>query len=98
MLSIKKIVFNRYFVPFHLHFRVYDEALLRHVWRIGATPCALPPTGTDLPFLNSLGDTAVDFDIAPPRVSKVADTNTSETINSMNVSVVFNLFAFETRN
>lgn len=58
------------------------------MWRIGATPCALPPTGTDLPYLNSLGDTAVDFDIAPPRVSKAAETNNDETINSINVSPI----------
>lgn len=72
---------------------VYEEAVLRHVWRIGAIPCALPPTDSHLPYLNSLGDTAVDFDIAPPRVVKSNNENTGiETTNTKdNVSVtVFN--------
>lgn len=58
---------------------VYDDLKFRHVWRIGATPCALPPTDTNLPYLNSLGDTAIDFDIAPPRV-------VTEDINQVNVN------------
>ncbi|XP_058060912.1 nuclear pore complex protein Nup88 [Anopheles bellator] len=61
--------------------RVYDVDSLRHVWRIGPTPtpqavtaAGSSPTGkpgaiaSKLAYLNSLGDTAVDFDIAPPRV------------------------------
>lgn len=75
-----------------VHYRVYDEAKCRHVWRIGATPCAVPPTDTHLPYLNSLGDTAIDFDIAPPRVVPATTDNTSAVITeisslSMNVSV-----------
>lgn len=58
--------------------RVFDDSKLRHVWRIGPSPIALPPTGTTLPFLTSLGDTAVDFDIAPPRVSATAADNEKE--------------------
>lgn len=61
--------------------------MLRYVWRIGALPCALPPTDSRLPYLNSLGDTAVDFDIAPPRVVKSNnDTGMFDTTN-FNVSV-----------
>lgn len=49
--------------------RVYDDLKLQHVWKIGPTPCAVPPTKSSLPYLNSLGDTAVDFDISAPRVT-----------------------------
>lgn len=38
----------------------------------------MPPTGKDVPFLNSLGDTAVDFDIGQPRV--VSSKNEGNTI------------------
>ncbi|KAJ6633185.1 Nuclear pore complex protein Nup88 [Pseudolycoriella hygida] len=48
--------------------RVYDEEVLSHVWRVGPLPTAKPPTVSNVPFLNILGDTAVDFDFAPPRV------------------------------
>lgn len=55
--------------------RVYEESKLKHVWKIGPTPCAAPPTNQSLPYLNSLGDTAVDFDIAPPRVLDTTGDN-----------------------
>lgn len=74
-----------------LFYRVYDEAKCRRIWRLGATPCALPPTDSQLPYLNSLGDTAIDFVIAPPRVVVAANENNSDLMNdslanSMNVS------------
>lgn len=59
-----------------MSYRVYDESVLKHVWRIGPMPYASPATGSSYPFLNSLGDTAVDFDIIPPR-------NVPATENSM---------------
>lgn len=41
------------------------------VWRVGQVPCAVSPLqpsgGASTPYLSALGDTAVDFDIAPPR-------------------------------
>lgn len=40
----------------------------QHSWRIGPTPCAFPPTDKKVAYLDGLGDTAIDFDIAPPRV------------------------------
>lgn len=61
--------------------RVYDEAKCRHIWRIGTTPCALPPTNSTLPYLNSLGDTAIDFAIAPLRVATHNDTFDDTTTN-----------------
>lgn len=48
--------------------RVYNEFELFDVWRVGPIPNFAPPTDSNLPFLNSLGDTAVDFDIAPERL------------------------------
>lgn len=48
--------------------RVYDEYKLHRIWKIGPTPRAVAPTKTSLTYLNSLGDTAIDFDIAAPRV------------------------------
>lgn len=64
--------------------RVYDESKLQHIWKIGPTPCALPPTKSSLPFLNSLGDTAVDFDISAPRLTGTMNTTTAanETIGN----------------
>lgn len=57
--------------------RVYEDGKLQHIWKIGPTPCARPPTKSSLPYLNSLGDTAVDFDISAPRVTTSANTTTA---------------------
>lgn len=57
--------------------RVYDDGKLQHIWKIGPTPCAVPPTKSSLPFLTSLGDTAVDFDISAPRVTMAMNTTTA---------------------
>uniref|UniRef100_A0A1B0CE61 Putative nuclear pore complex nup88/rnup84 component n=1 Tax=Lutzomyia longipalpis TaxID=7200 RepID=A0A1B0CE61_LUTLO len=51
--------------------RVYHEENLKHVWRIGPMPKLGVTNGTTLPSLLDLGDTAVDFDISPPRVSSL---------------------------
>lgn len=48
--------------------RVYDEFKLFDIWRVGPAPNFAPRTDSSIPFLNSLGDTAVDFDIAPERL------------------------------
>lgn len=47
--------------------RVYDESSLKNVWRIGPVPnyAALEK---NLSYLKGLGDTAVDFDIAPAKI------------------------------
>ncbi|XP_031625800.1 nuclear pore complex protein Nup88 [Contarinia nasturtii] len=66
--------------------RTYDEAKLQHIWKIGPTPCA--PTRSSLPYLNSLGDTAVDFDISAPRVTAMANANT--TLNTTNNDTTVN--------
>lgn len=57
--------------------RVYDDGKLQHIWKIGPTPCAMPPTKSAIPFLNSLGDTAIDFDISAPRVTIPATNNST---------------------
>lgn len=68
--------------------RVYDEDVLSHVWRIGPMPCAVPPTRSHVPFLNSLGDTAVDFDIAPPRVVPSSGNDTLNLNHSTKESTI----------
>jgi nuclear pore complex protein Nup88 len=70
-------------------FRIYDEFTLRHIWRIGPIPSAVPPTESMLPFLNSLGDTAVDFDIAPPRVVNSNDVAKDANLTLISVSTFF---------
>ncbi|EAT41920.1 AAEL006488-PA, partial [Aedes aegypti] len=52
--------------------RVYDVDSLRHVWRVGPSPGLLA-------YLSSLGDTAVDFDIAPPRVVSATVNGSDDT-------------------
>lgn len=63
--------------------RVYDDDKLQHVWKIGPTPCAMPPTKSSIPFLNCLGDTAIDFDISAPRVAMSATSNNNTMSNEM---------------
>ncbi|XP_065090306.1 nuclear pore complex protein Nup88-like isoform X2 [Ochlerotatus camptorhynchus] len=80
--------------------RVYDVDSLRHVWRVGPSPGLVStlagsppgPGSAKLAYLSSLGDTAVDFDIAPPRVVSAAtamatgssdDTTLSRTVTMM---------------
>lgn len=69
---------------------------MRHVWRVGPIPCAIPPTSSvggggggspaqQSPYLHSLGDTAVDFDIAPPRVVSTGDD--TRDVNSSQINV-----------
>lgn len=64
------------------------------VWRVGPVPCGLPVSGSSAPYLSGLGDTAVDFDIAPPRVvangvadESVANRDSSGLHNSTTISV-----------
>ncbi|XP_069683865.1 nuclear pore complex protein Nup88 isoform X2 [Periplaneta americana] len=51
-------------------FRLYEtggsEPQLKQVWPLGRQPSATLSSGPRLPFLVGLGDTAVDFDFAPP--------------------------------
>ena len=50
--------------------RLYEtggkEPTLKQVWQLGRQPTAALSSGPRLPFLVGLGDTAVDFDFAPP--------------------------------
>ncbi|XP_058448960.1 nuclear pore complex protein Nup88 [Malaya genurostris] len=56
----------------------------------GAGSCSSSSSSAKLAYLNSLGDTAVDFDIAPPRVVSVgADTN--DTLSAMTGMMRYNL-------
>lgn len=57
------------------------------MWPIGLKP---PTSGADLSMLSGLGDTAVDFDIAPRRMAaadaEVNNATLDESIRSINVS------------
>ena len=67
---------------------MYGELTLRHVWRIGPLPCSQSSGsigngnrsstggggGGTAGVLYSLGEIAVDFDIAPPRIAVVSTT------------------------
>lgn len=69
--------------------RVYEESKLKRIWKIGTTPCAAPPSNASLPYLNSLGDTAVDFDIGAPRVfdgPSSENTTLNDTASSVGAS------------
>lgn len=68
--------------------RVYDDGKLQHIWKIGPTPCALPPTKPSIPFLNSLGDTAIDFDVSAPRATVTATNNDTASHDIGNVKSV----------
>lgn len=49
--------------------RVYDESILKHIWRVGPVP-NYAAVEKNLSYLQSLGDTAVDFDIAPAKIKE----------------------------
>ncbi|XP_052868926.1 nuclear pore complex protein Nup88 [Anopheles cruzii] len=83
--------------------RVYDVDSLRHVWRIGPTPTpqAVTAAGSSpggaitsklSTYLNSLGDTAVDFDIAPPRVVSSAGPGAGASIGDISNSTASTTF------
>ncbi|XP_023725577.1 nuclear pore complex protein Nup88 isoform X3 [Cryptotermes secundus] len=52
-----------------------NEPQLQQVWPLGRQPTAALSSGPRLPFLVGLGDTAVDFDFAPPVPSENEDPN-----------------------
>lgn len=65
--------------------RMYDESVLKQVWRVGPVP-NYAAVEKNLSYLKSLGDTAVDFDIAP---AKIRDDYQNETIGS-NIDTINN--------
>lgn len=55
---------------------------MTHVWRIGPVPnCAA--VKKNLSFLQSLGETAVDFDIAPPNIIESSESQFNETYDGI---------------
>lgn len=56
--------------------RMYDESVLKQIWHVGATPNNAA-VEKNLSYLKSLGDTAVDFEIAPPISRKNSSLNDS---------------------
>jgi nuclear pore complex protein Nup88 len=59
--------------------RLYDEANLKHVWRCGPIPNTAA-VEKNLSYLQGLGDTAVDFDVAPAKLRDETGLNFNETI------------------
>lgn len=71
-------------------FRIYDEFNLKQVWRVGPVPNN-SAVEKNFSYLKSLGDTAVDFDIAPARVLDSFNDNSeldiiNNSINSLSIS------------
>uniref|UniRef100_A0A0A1XHN4 Nuclear pore complex protein Nup88 n=1 Tax=Zeugodacus cucurbitae TaxID=28588 RepID=A0A0A1XHN4_ZEUCU len=70
--------------------RVYDNSTLRHVWKVGPVPMKSDNSLNSSTAL-SLGEFAVDFDIAPTLASKEdAVLNSSTTINNNNTKDTLN--------
>jgi nuclear pore complex protein Nup88 len=60
--------------------RIYDESNLKHVWRCGPIP-NYAAVEKNLSYLQSLGDIAVDFDIAPAKLRDDMSHNFNDTID-----------------
>ena len=65
--------------------RIYEESNLKHVWRVGPLPNNAA-VEKNLSYLQSLGDTAVDFDIAPPQIREDACLDKTD-LDSINMSM-----------
>lgn len=70
--------------------RMYDESNLKHVWRVGPMP-NYSAVENSFSYLKGLGDTAVDFDIAPAKVREdnpsLLNDTTENYIDSINNSL-----------
>lgn len=66
--------------------RIYDDKNLKHVWRVGPVP-DYAAVRKNLSYLESLGDTAVDFDIAPARVREDVNESIEHTLDTINNSL-----------
>lgn len=69
--------------------RIFDESTLKHTWRVGSVPSNVA-VEKNLSYLQCLGDTAVDFDIAPPRMIEEQSNpfnDTNDAIDSINQSL-----------
>lgn len=66
--------------------RTYDESSLKHIWRVGPVP-NYAAVEKNLSYLQSLGDTAVDFDIASADVKKEENQNDSLELDNINSSI-----------
>lgn len=54
--------------------RMYDDGNLKHIWRVGPLTNQSNAAKT-FSYIRSLGDTAIDFDIAPAQISSINDQN-----------------------
>lgn len=66
--------------------RMYDESTLKHSWRVGPIP-NYAAVEKNLSYLQCLGDTAVDFDIAPARIRDDLDFNETSDLEIINNSI-----------
>lgn len=67
--------------------RMYEESTLKHTWRVGPVP-NFAAVGKNLSYLQCLGDTAVDFDIAPPKIREdVSGFNETADLDIINNSL-----------
>ncbi|CAO1403688.1 unnamed protein product [Diamesa serratosioi] len=69
---------------------MYDESNLKQIWRVGPIPNN-SAVEKNFSYLQSLGDTAVDFDIAPAKVLNGFNDNSeldiiNNSINSLSIS------------
>lgn len=63
---------------------MFEESTLKHTWRIGPMPSAVA-IARNLSFLEPLGDTAIDFDIAPPKLrEEFLNNETYDHIENLN--------------
>lgn len=66
--------------------RIYDESSLKHVWRVGPQP-NYAAVEKNLSYLKSLGDTAVDFDIAPANLREDYTDTIESHLDNINSSL-----------
>lgn len=62
---------------------MFEESTLKHTWRIGPLPSAVA-VARNLSFLEPLGDTAIDFDIAPPKLRDDLLNENNDNIENLN--------------
>lgn len=66
--------------------KLFDDGNLKHVWRVGPFP-SQNIAAKKFSYISSLGDTAIDFDIAPAQIS------TNNDHQSPNTSIIDNILA-----
>ncbi|CRK99463.1 CLUMA_CG012569, isoform A [Clunio marinus] len=78
--------------------RVFDEGILKNHWRVGPIPSGVA-VQKNLSYLRCLGDTAVDFDIAPVRLrdGNIHEYNETLDNNIESINNTLNSFSLTTK-